>query len=187
MIVMLGISPVALAEILTIGDSDQEGNASASWTESGAYGHADIICSYGYGQSSGWNVTYTTTAGYFNWCYYLYAYSEAQLFLWSNVTCSAEAYASCQASCPHDSHSMFTHAFVQDAGEYGRQVGDWEIGSINGIPKYDGFYWMGSGHRFEVWQGVSAGHGAFAQAEISTGENDQANSHGCVACWGGLW
>lgn len=175
-ILMLLIAPAVFSSIEE--DGGYEGDADGGWCYTSASASAGGEVQEDYASGEGWNSKITTEGHACYWSFYVYAWGEADLYLYSGETCGAMGGGSASASCPHDSGSRSAHASLQSSGWGGSHLRDEDAEDPPGLDR-GGCDW------FDAWSGVYGYHYGYAGASAG-GSSDSASGHGCVDAVAGL-
>ncbi|MBN2182964.1 MAG: hypothetical protein JW715_13720 [Sedimentisphaerales bacterium] len=186
-IAMLFVSTVAFGEIIYTGDvyelEDPLGSVSGTTAYHSASGYDDGGDAYGggMGYGHGWEYIYTTEEGTYDWYGYVYAWAEAELFLFGNpelyswASAYAEAYIYIGSTWPY-----FERHFTASASVFYTD---------DPLEDYEGAYsdyYDGSDYWFYENEGVDSEHWALAWASV-TGANNSGYCHACARAWGDMW
>lgn len=182
---MLLVSTVAFGEIIFTSELVYEdvwplGGLSGGTAQHTATGWDVGDDGYGAGLAygEGWELTYTTESGYFNWYIYLYAWAEAELFLWGDPELYGCAYAIAKAKGHVD--NWYTEvSFTCEARVYND---DEPLFEIDGA---DTDYDSGTYDVFSAYDEIYCYHLACAVA-TTQGEDNIGFSHACARAWGNL-
>ena len=182
MIAMLLVSNVAFGEIVNDGDytEDEYGMGSATVTsgQSLLVGYAVGSDPFGYGYGEGWQSSYTTEAGWFEWEAYIYTWTEAHLWLWSGQTCGAYAYAEASIdTSPDGPDDLSAEAVVVDSGYNGYDPNEWDNGG------YPSGITQSSTSPFDPLEGVSTQHTGDAIGSVAQDAHNTAFALADVRTW----
>jgi len=163
-IAVLLVPTVVFGEIITTGNWSGQGGAGGNKRCSYVWAYADGDTPFDYGLGQGWESTYTTEAGDFDWSYYVFAYAEATLTEWDGQSCAAQSQAYAHGSCDHNPPygpvTKDAYVYIEDSGHYwGYEKSEWDDGG-------GGWTASGIGVSFEANEGVDTQHSAFCQAGV---------------------
>jgi len=176
LIMILLVSVVAFSEIIETGDWDGH-DSTGGWTYSTVTAHAsgsnEDDTSVGYG----WQYIYTTVVDDLDWSTYVYVWAEVKMYIYNNESCSGLADASASATNPFVTDSVSALVSFSYSGEEGPYK-----------EEYDGVYTITNSwyKEFDVYEGLSCEHGAYAGASIPNGGDSWVHSHADAVAQGSL-